>query len=87
MTVLNAIVKDKAEYLVARKAQQPLSTFIDKIAPSTRSFYQALTQSHPVFIFESVKSIAFKGIIRSDFDPVAIAVKIYQPYAAALFRY
>ncbi|HAU5556975.1 bifunctional indole-3-glycerol-phosphate synthase TrpC/phosphoribosylanthranilate isomerase TrpF [Proteus sp. G2609] len=83
MTVLNAIVKDKAEYLVARKAQQPLSTFIDKIAPSTRSFYQALTQSHPVFILECKKASPSKGIIRSDFDPVAIA-KIYQPYAAAI---
>ena len=48
MTVLNAIVKDKAEYLIARKTNQPLSEFVQQIVPSTRSFYQALTQPNTV---------------------------------------
>ncbi|OAT46834.1 indole-3-glycerol phosphate synthase/phosphoribosylanthranilate isomerase [Proteus hauseri ATCC 700826] len=83
MTVLNAIVKDKAEFLVARKAAQPLSEFQHKITPSTRSFYQALTQPQTVFILECKKASPSKGLIRADFDPATIA-KIYQPYAAAI---
>lgn len=83
MTVLNAIVKDKADYLVARKTTQPLSDFLHEIVPSTRSFYQALTQPHCVFILECKKASPSKGLIRADFDPATIA-KIYQPYAAAI---
>ncbi|QEZ92101.1 MULTISPECIES: bifunctional indole-3-glycerol-phosphate synthase TrpC/phosphoribosylanthranilate isomerase TrpF [Proteus] len=83
MTVLNAIVKDKAEYLIARKASQPLSEFMHQIVPSTRSFYQALTQPNTVFILECKKASPSKGLIRADFDPATIA-KIYQPYAAAI---
>ena len=51
MTVLNAIVKDKAEYLVARKAQQPLSTFIDKIAPSTPLILSSINTITPSVYF------------------------------------
>ena len=83
MTVLNAIVKNKAEYLIARKASQPLSEFVHQIEPSTRSFYQALTQPNTVFILECKKASPSKGLIRADFDPATIA-KIYQPYAAAI---
>ncbi|HEJ9626490.1 bifunctional indole-3-glycerol-phosphate synthase TrpC/phosphoribosylanthranilate isomerase TrpF [Proteus terrae] len=83
MTVLNAIVKDKAEYLIARKTNQPLSEFVQQIVPSTRSFYQALTQPNTVFILECKKASPSKGLIRADFDPATIA-KIYQPYAAAI---
>lgn len=83
MTVLNAIVKDKAEYLIVRKANQPLSEFVHQIEPSTRSFYQALTQPNTVFILECKKASPSKGLIRADFDPATIA-KIYQPYAAAI---
>ena len=85
MTVLNAIVKDKAEYLVARKAQQPLSTFIDKIAPSTRSFYQALTQSHPVFILECKKHRPQKGLFALILIPLPLR-KFINPMQP-LFRY
>ncbi|MCT8262780.1 bifunctional indole-3-glycerol-phosphate synthase TrpC/phosphoribosylanthranilate isomerase TrpF [Proteus terrae] len=83
MTVLNAIVKDKAEYLIVRKANQPLSEFVHQIEPSTRSFYQALTHPNTVFILECKKASPSKGLIRADFDPATIA-KIYQPYAAAI---
>lgn len=83
MTVLNAIIKDKVESVTKRKAQQPLSDFLQTITPSTRSFYQALSQTKPVFILECKKASPSKGLIRADFDPVAIA-KAYQPYAAAI---
>ncbi|MEQ4923507.1 bifunctional indole-3-glycerol-phosphate synthase TrpC/phosphoribosylanthranilate isomerase TrpF [Proteus hauseri] len=83
MTVLNAIVQDKAQYLIERKAAQPLTTFQHKITPSTRSFYRALTQEKTVFILECKKASPSKGLIRADFDPAKIA-KVYQPYAAAI---
>ncbi|PHM45454.1 bifunctional indole-3-glycerol phosphate synthase/phosphoribosylanthranilate isomerase [Xenorhabdus mauleonii] len=82
-SVLQRIVDDKAEYLLNRKAEQPLENFIDSIVPSQRQFYQALTQDKTVFILECKKASPSKGLIREDFDPVRIA-KTYQPYAAAI---
>ncbi|WP_434524700.1 bifunctional indole-3-glycerol-phosphate synthase TrpC/phosphoribosylanthranilate isomerase TrpF [Photorhabdus asymbiotica] len=82
-TVLQKIVNDKAEYLIERKQQQPLKSFIDSIATSNRSFYQALSNEQTVFILECKKASPSKGLIRQDFDPIQIA-KTYQPYAAAI---
>ncbi|MBD2809770.1 bifunctional indole-3-glycerol-phosphate synthase TrpC/phosphoribosylanthranilate isomerase TrpF [Xenorhabdus sp. Vera] len=82
-SVLQKIVDDKADYLINRKAKQPLESFIDSIVPSHRRFYQALTHAQTVFILECKKASPSKGLIREDFDPVRIA-KNYQPYAAAI---
>ncbi|MDC9596225.1 bifunctional indole-3-glycerol-phosphate synthase TrpC/phosphoribosylanthranilate isomerase TrpF [Xenorhabdus anantnagensis] len=82
-SVLQKIVDDKAEYLITRKAEQPLENFIDAIVPSHRRFYQALTHKQTVFILECKKASPSKGLIRENFDPVRIA-KTYQPYAAAI---
>ncbi|MDX7998348.1 bifunctional indole-3-glycerol-phosphate synthase TrpC/phosphoribosylanthranilate isomerase TrpF [Xenorhabdus sp. Reich] len=82
-SVLQKIIDDKVAYLVTRKAEQPLESFIDAIAPSHRGFYQALTHKQTVFILECKKASPSKGVIRKDFDPVCIA-KTYQPYAAAI---
>ncbi|MDC9590102.1 bifunctional indole-3-glycerol-phosphate synthase TrpC/phosphoribosylanthranilate isomerase TrpF [Xenorhabdus sp. XENO-10] len=82
-SVLQKIVDDKAEYLITRKAEQPLENFIDAIVPSHRRFYQALTHKQTVFILECKKASPSKGLIRENFDPVLIA-KTYQPYAAAI---
>ncbi|SFN54780.1 bifunctional indole-3-glycerol-phosphate synthase TrpC/phosphoribosylanthranilate isomerase TrpF [Xenorhabdus japonica] len=82
-SVLQKIVDDKAEYLITRKAEQPLESFIDAIVPSHRRFYQALTHKQIVFILECKKASPSKGLIRENFDPVRIA-KTYQPYAAAI---
>ncbi|MFZ1872953.1 MAG: bifunctional indole-3-glycerol phosphate synthase/phosphoribosylanthranilate isomerase, partial [Chania sp.] len=41
-TVLNRIVRDKAQWVAARSQQQPLASFQNDIVPSNRGFYQAL---------------------------------------------
>ncbi|MBS9438134.1 bifunctional indole-3-glycerol-phosphate synthase TrpC/phosphoribosylanthranilate isomerase TrpF [Photorhabdus noenieputensis] len=82
-TILQKIVNDKAEYLINRKQQQPLESFIDAVVASNRHFYQALSSQQTVFILECKKASPSKGVIRQDFDPTQIA-KIYQPYAAAI---
>lgn len=82
-TILHTIVNDKRQALIARKALQPLSSFIDAVVPAKRNFYQALEAKHPVFILECKKASPSKGLIRADFDPATIA-KTYQPYAAAI---
>nr|WP_314267800.1 bifunctional indole-3-glycerol-phosphate synthase TrpC/phosphoribosylanthranilate isomerase TrpF [uncultured Moellerella sp.] len=82
-TVLQQIVDDKYIALSARKTAQPLDTFIDKVVPTQRDFYGALSAKRPVFILECKKASPSKGVIRTDFDPANIA-KTYQPYAAVI---
>ncbi|PQQ38178.1 bifunctional indole-3-glycerol-phosphate synthase TrpC/phosphoribosylanthranilate isomerase TrpF [Photorhabdus laumondii] len=82
-TILQKIVNDKAEYLIHRKQQQPLESFINAVVASNRHFYQALNSEQTVFILECKKASPSKGVIRQDFDPIQIA-KIYQPYATAI---
>lgn len=82
-TVLQKIVDDKLIYLEERKQQQPLDSFIDKVLPSSRRFYEALSAKRPVFILECKKASPSKGLIREDFDPAVIA-NIYAPYASAI---
>ncbi|MDP0699567.1 bifunctional indole-3-glycerol phosphate synthase/phosphoribosylanthranilate isomerase, partial [Klebsiella pneumoniae] len=67
-------------YLEERKQQQPLDSFIDKVLPSSRRFYEAQSAKRPVFILECKKASPSKGLIREDFDPAVIA-NIYAPYA------
>ncbi|OAT55011.1 bifunctional indole-3-glycerol-phosphate synthase TrpC/phosphoribosylanthranilate isomerase TrpF [Providencia heimbachae] len=82
-TVLQKIVDDKIIYLAERKNTQPLESFISRIKPSSRSFYNALTAKRPVFILECKKASPSKGLIRQDFNPEVIA-KTYAPYASAI---
>ncbi|RLM30364.1 bifunctional indole-3-glycerol phosphate synthase/phosphoribosylanthranilate isomerase [Brenneria salicis ATCC 15712 = DSM 30166] len=82
-TILGKIVRDKALWVEERQQKQPLSSFQHEIAPSQRDFYQALRQNKPAFILECKKASPSKGLIRDDFDPVAIA-QVYQDYASAI---
>ncbi|MGO2333930.1 bifunctional indole-3-glycerol-phosphate synthase TrpC/phosphoribosylanthranilate isomerase TrpF [Providencia sp.] len=82
-TVLQKIVDDKFVYLAERKITQPLDSFITKVEPSRRNFYQALSAKRPVFILECKKASPSKGLIRQDFNPELIA-KTYAPYASAI---
>lgn len=82
-TVLKKIVADKVTWIATRKEAQPLSTFKTQLTPSDRPFYSALTQQSSVFILECKKASPSKGLIRDDFDPVAIA-KIYNTHANAI---
>ncbi|WP_312240566.1 bifunctional indole-3-glycerol-phosphate synthase TrpC/phosphoribosylanthranilate isomerase TrpF [Pantoea sp.] len=82
-TVLHKIVQDKAVWVEARKAQQPLISFQNDIEPASRSFYDALSGARTVFILECKKASPSKGVIREDFDPAAIAA-VYRHYASAV---
>lgn len=82
-TVLAKIVADKAIWVEARKAQQPLASFQNDIVPSQRHFYEALRGARTVFILECKKASPSKGVIRNDFDPASIAA-VYKHHASAI---
>ncbi|ELY9421767.1 bifunctional indole-3-glycerol-phosphate synthase TrpC/phosphoribosylanthranilate isomerase TrpF [Cronobacter dublinensis] len=82
-TVLAKIVADKALWVEARKAQQPLASFQNEIVPSARRFYDALQGARTVFILECKKASPSKGVIREDFDPARIAA-VYKHHASAI---
>lgn len=82
-TILDQIVADKLDWVAARKAEQPLSDFVDEITPSDRSFYEALSGKPAKFILECKKASPSKGLIRDDFDLDAIA-GAYKNYASAI---
>ncbi|ELY4001468.1 bifunctional indole-3-glycerol-phosphate synthase TrpC/phosphoribosylanthranilate isomerase TrpF [Cronobacter dublinensis] len=82
-TVLAKIVADKALWVEARKAQQPLASFQNEIVPSARRFYDALQGARTAFILECKKASPSKGVIREDFDPARIAA-VYRHHASAI---
>lgn len=82
-TILHQIVEDKAEWIRERKAAQPLASFQNQITSSVRSFYLALQGTHSAFILECKKASPSKGLIRSNFDPAAIA-NVYKNHASAV---
>ncbi|EOI3519471.1 bifunctional indole-3-glycerol-phosphate synthase TrpC/phosphoribosylanthranilate isomerase TrpF [Cronobacter dublinensis] len=82
-TVLAKIVADKALWVEARKAQQPLASFQNEIVPSARRFYDALQGARTAFILECKKASPSKGMIREDFDPARIAA-VYKHHASAI---
>ncbi|EOW6671812.1 bifunctional indole-3-glycerol-phosphate synthase TrpC/phosphoribosylanthranilate isomerase TrpF [Cronobacter dublinensis] len=82
-TVLAKIVADKALWVEARKAQQPLVSFQNEIVPSARRFYDALQGARTAFILECKKASPSKGVIREDFDPARIAA-VYKHHASAI---
>ena len=82
-TVLAKIVADKRIWIEARKAAQPLASFINEVVPSDRSFYDALSGKPAKFILECKKASPSKGLIRDDFDLDYIA-SVYGNHAAAI---
>ncbi|MBT9433246.1 bifunctional indole-3-glycerol-phosphate synthase TrpC/phosphoribosylanthranilate isomerase TrpF [Candidatus Sodalis endolongispinus] len=82
-TVLAKIVADKYEWVAGQQRLKPLDSFRHQVAHSTRSFYHALSGTRTAFILECKKASPSKGLIRADFDPVAIA-GVYRHYAAAI---
>jgi len=81
--VLAKIVRDKYQWVEARKQAQPLDEFKAELTPSDRSFYDALSGEQTVFITECKKASPSKGLIRDDFDLDYIA-SVYNNHANAI---
>ncbi|MBE0595685.1 MAG: indole-3-glycerol phosphate synthase TrpC [Desulfuromonadales bacterium] len=86
--ILKKIVDHKRLEVAAAKGRYPLERLLDRLAVGEdrpRGFARALRESAaavaPAVIAEVKKGSPSKGIIRADFDPVAIA-RIYQEHGA-----
>ena len=92
MTILDRILRDKAQEVAESRRRRPLATLIAQTRdlPPTREFAGALREggeasgNHPHIIAEIKKASPSQGVIRPDFDPVAIARSYAKHGAAAL---
>ena len=80
--ILDKIIADKRQEVAWRKSRIALEQLREQIAdlPRCRNFYKAVTKRNPRglnVIAEVKKASPSAGLIREDFDPVAIA-KIYE---------
>ena len=78
MNLLERIVASKQQELAARQAARPLSELQAAVRdlPRPRNFYTAVSRRSPDglhLIGEIKKASPSAGLIREDFDPVAIA--------------
>lgn len=75
MSVLDQICARKQEHIRIKKAQTPLAALEQKIEQQEppRGFITAIRERSPALIAEVKKASPSKGVIRDDFDPVAIA--------------
>jgi len=85
--ILDRILDHKKSEVAASKAARPLAELRERLvdSPPTRGFAAALrlrAQQGTAIIAEVKKGSPSKGIIRADFDPVAIA-RCYQEHGAA----
>jgi indole-3-glycerol phosphate synthase len=75
-TILDTIVARKRDEVAAAKALRPEVELRSALrdAPPIRDFFDALAADGPIKLIAEVKKASpSKGIIRADFDPVAIA--------------
>lgn len=84
-TILDKIVATKRQEIQRAKANVPETRLRERLgdAPPVRDFFGALAAPGPIRLIAEVKKASpSKGIIREDFDPVAIA-KTYQAHGAS----
>jgi indole-3-glycerol phosphate synthase len=84
-TILDKIIATKREEVALAKVETPDSVLRDRLAsaPAVRDFLAALSVGLPIRLIAEVKKASpSKGVIRADFDPVAIA-RLYQRHGAA----
>jgi indole-3-glycerol phosphate synthase len=75
-TILDQIVATKRQEIERAKAALPLAALRSKLseAPPVRDFFTPLSAGGPIKLIAEVKKASpSRGIIRADFDPVAIA--------------
>ncbi|MCC6679589.1 MAG: indole-3-glycerol phosphate synthase TrpC [Phycisphaeraceae bacterium] len=86
--VLEQIVADKRQEVARRRAQQPLEELkrLASDSPAPRNFFAALTRPNGKLrvIAEIKRASPSAGLIRPDFDPVAIAHAYADNGAAAI---
>ncbi len=88
--ILKTILARKVEEIRAGAEKTPLAALSRQVeaAPPARGFYQAMADQRaagkPAVIAEIKKASPSKGVIREDFDPVAIAQSYEQHGASCL---
>src|SRR5262245_46585890 len=85
-TILEQIVETKLHEIAGAKQKFPAASLrmaLDR-APEVRSFRKALQGKRPALIAEIKKRSPSAGILRPDFDPVAIAQEYEASGAAAI---
>lgn len=83
-TILDKIVATKRQEIAAAQEAVSADSLRDRLpsAPPVRSFFDALAAPGPIKLIAEVKKASpSKGVIRDDFDPVAIA-KAYAEHGA-----
>jgi indole-3-glycerol phosphate synthase len=84
-TILDTIVAQKRREVAEAKARVPEEALRQRAAaaPPVRDFYAALVRKGPIRLVAEVKRASpSKGVLRTDFHPVAIA-RTYQEHGAA----
>jgi indole-3-glycerol phosphate synthase len=83
-TILDKIVATKRVEIEQAKAAVPEAALRERLAeaPPVRDFFSVLAEAPPIRLIAEVKKASpSKGVIREDFDPVAVA-KIYEAHGA-----
>lgn len=84
-TILDKIVATKRQEVAQAKSAVPEPLLRQRLAeaPPVRDFLAALSSGPPIRLIAEVKKASpSKGVIRADFDPVAIA-RIYEQHGAS----
>jgi indole-3-glycerol phosphate synthase len=84
-TILDQIVASKRVEIDRAKASLPLNELRSRLrdAPPVRDFFAPLAAAGPIKLIAEVKKASpSKGVIRADFDPVAIA-RTYEAHGAS----
>src|SRR5262245_59024591 len=84
-TILDQIVATKRQEVERAKVSLPLAELSVRLkdAPPVRDFFSSLAADGPIKLIAEIKKASpSKGIIRADFDPVAIA-RIYEAHGAS----
>jgi indole-3-glycerol phosphate synthase len=85
-TILDRIVEHKRAELAAAKAAAPLGEIrrLAELAPAVRDFAAALRGSRIALIAEVKKASPSRGVLRADFEPVALAQEYAEAGASAI---